>query len=78
MTHERPDTLNRLPNVLLDYLVAAPRWPGGDGLTLEDALSCYPNAVRAGQVPDPLQLRQRHPDLAGEVDAFFAGLSASS
>jgi hypothetical protein len=64
-----------LPELLLAYLDAAPApaWPGGDGLTLEDALACYLNAVRAGQVPDPLQLRQRHPDLAGELDAFFAG-----
>jgi hypothetical protein len=63
-----------LPEVLLAYLdaVPAPTWPGADGLTLEDALSCYPVAIGAHQVPDRSQLRERHPDLAEEVEAFFA------
>jgi hypothetical protein len=63
----------RLPDVLLAYLDASvPHWPGGDGLTLEDALASYTAAAGAGLVPDPVQLRQRHPDLAGEVDEFFS------
>jgi hypothetical protein len=69
-----------LPDVLLEYLdgVAAPALPGGDGLTLDDVLSCYPAAMIAGQVPDRRQLCERYPDLAGEVDAFFNGLGAAT
>jgi hypothetical protein len=69
MNPDRP----HLPEVLLAYLDAAPAWPGGDGLTLDDVLSSYLSAAVAGQVPDAPQLRERYPDLAGEVDAFFAG-----
>ena len=76
MTNELADRVPRPPclsAVLLTYLdgVSAPSLPGGDGLTLEDVLSCYPAAVVAGQVPDRRQLCERHPDLAREVDAFF-------
>lgn len=75
MNPNKSDEPRHLPEVLLAYLdiAPAPAWPGGDGLTLDDALACYLSAVRAGQVPGPLQLRERHPDLAGELDAFFAG-----
>ena len=74
----RPDAAHRLPAVLLAYLdaVSAPAWPGGDGLTLDDALSCYPVALVAHQVPDRRQLRERHPDLADELEEFFAGSGA--
>jgi hypothetical protein len=83
MTNELADRVHRpprLPAVLLAYLdgVTAPALPGGDGLTLEDVLSCYPAAVSTGQVPDRRQLCERHPDLAGEVEAFFSCLGAST
>jgi len=70
----------RLSDVLLDYLdgVAAPSLPGGDGLTLDDVLSSYPAAVVAGQVPDRRQLCERHPDLVGEVEAFFTRLTVTA
>jgi hypothetical protein len=83
MTNELADRVDRspaLPAILLAYLdgVAAPALPGGDGLTLDDVLSCYPGAVVAGQVPDRRQLCARHPELAGEVDAFFTRLGATT
>jgi hypothetical protein len=83
MTNELADCVSRPPRlsaVLLAYLdgVAAPSLPGGDGLTLDDVLSCYPAAVVAGQVPDRRQLCERYPDLAGEVDAFFSRPSPSA
>ena len=75
-----PSDAPRLPDVLLAYLdgVAAPALPGGDGLTLEDILSCYPVAVGAGQVPGRRQLCERHPELADEVAAFFARLESAT
>ena len=70
----------RLSDVLLDYLdgVAAPSLPGGDGLTLDDVLSSYPAAVVAGKVPNRRQLCERHPDLVGEVEAFFTRLTVTA
>ena len=65
----------RLHELLLGYL-GCPRvrlWPGADGLTLDEILRSYPEAAAAGQVPGLAELRARHPELAGELDAFFAG-----
>jgi hypothetical protein len=67
-------TAARFEDVLLDYLrdSAVSSWPGGDGLTVGDVLRHYPEAVVAGRVPGRQELRRRHPDLADDVDAFFA------
>ena len=64
----------RLREVLLGYLQAAgcPRWPGADGLMLEDALGNYPANAAAGLVPDRQELLLRHPDLREALLAFFA------
>ncbi len=60
--------------VLLAYLQASrvPGWPGADGLTESDILDCYPQAIRAGAVPDGPELCRSHPELIAEIQAFFA------
>jgi hypothetical protein len=65
----------RVRELLLDHLRCAdlPVWPGADGLTLEDALLSYPQAVAAGRVPDLRHLLRDHPELAEELTAFFEG-----
>ena len=65
----------RVRELLLGHLRSAdlPVWPGVDGLTLEDALLSYPQAVAAGWVPDLRQLLREHPELAEELTAFFEG-----
>jgi hypothetical protein len=70
----KPLTAARFEDVLLGYLRASAvsSWPGGDGLTVEDVLRHYPEAVVAGRVPGRQDLLRRHPDLADDVDAFFA------
>jgi hypothetical protein len=64
----------RSQEVLLGYLQAArvTSCPWADGLTLHDALTCYRSAMAAGQVPDLAELLRRHPELANELESFFA------
>ena len=74
---ERPKSAarsERLRGVLLGYLQAAgcPRWPGADGLTVEDALRSYPQDAAAGRVPDRQELLRKHPELSEALLAFFA------
>ncbi len=68
------DRLQRLHRVLIGYMdgVACPAWPGADGLTVEDVVGCYPQALSAGQVPGLDDLVSIHPDLADELNCFFA------
>jgi hypothetical protein len=64
-----------LRQVLLDYLQASRVfcWPGADGLTVDDILNCYPQAIAAGEVPDCRELCRRHPDLIPALWTFWAG-----
>jgi hypothetical protein len=64
-----------LREILLRYLQATTSvgaWPGGDGLTLEDVLDTYPEAVAAGLVPDWQELLRQRPDLEVALHTWLA------
>jgi len=68
-------TEKRLREIMLAYLQAArfvASWPGGDGLTIDDVLDSYAEAVARGQVPDWHQLRSAHPEMEAELHAWLA------
>src|SRR5262245_55909110 len=46
------------------------------GRSLEQILADYLHAVETGQAPDRDELLARHPDLAGELAAFFSNRDA--
>jgi hypothetical protein len=71
---EHDDRRWRVQELLLAYLQAANAltWPGVDGLTFDEVLRSYPQAAADGLVPDLPALRQRHPELADLLNAFFA------
>lgn len=63
----------RLRELLLGHLLAATaHWPGADSLTVDDVLPGYPAAARSGRVPDGRTLLRSHPELAAEIEVFFA------
>jgi len=68
------DQCGCLHELLLAYLRSAdaPRWPGADSLTLEDALRSYPQAAADGLVPDLPALLASHPELTDILHDFFA------
>jgi hypothetical protein len=63
-----------LSQLLLDHLrtTKANFWHGIDGLTLDDALNSYCEAAADGQVPSKEELLGQHPELAAELETFFA------
>jgi hypothetical protein len=78
IAHEQDEALSagrRVRDLLLTHLqsAAAPPWPGGDGITLEEILRSYPEAAALGLVPDLETLTQQHPDLAQPLRDYFAG-----
>jgi hypothetical protein len=76
---ERPgnsfERRQRLHRVLVQYMdrVVCPAWPGADGLTVEDVVGCYQQALAAGQVPGLDELMRLHPELSDELRTFFGG-----
>jgi hypothetical protein len=71
-SNERKPLADLLRQVLVDFLFAsrAVAWPGADGLTVDDIINCYPQAIAAGEVPAWHELQCRFPDLAGELQAL--------
>jgi len=69
-----------LSAILLDHLrtTKANFWHGIDGLTLDDALSCYCDAAADGHVPRKEELICQHPELAAELETFFTSPQRSS
>jgi len=63
-----------LTEILLERLAhpCVTVWPGADGLTVEEVLGSYPQAVAAGQAPGLEELLAHHPDLAEALKDFFA------
>src|SRR4051812_4667067 len=62
-----------LRRIFLDYLLAGHfvGWPGGDALTEDDVLDCYPRAIAAGAVPGLQELCCRHMELVAELQNCF-------
>lgn len=63
-----------LEEVLLRELarVAPELLPGVDGMTASDMLRDYIRWAQRGAVPGPQRLVSDHPELAAEVNAYFA------
>jgi hypothetical protein len=71
---EVPDRDGRLRELLLRYLLAArlPDWPGADGTTLDAVLLTYAVYAAVDRVPGRAILLLWHPELAPEIEDFFA------
>jgi hypothetical protein len=62
-----------LEEILLHLLQASAAfvWPGVDGLSLQDALESYWDALAAGRVPSRQELCRCYPELSDAIEAFF-------
>jgi hypothetical protein len=69
---KRKTSADLLHQVLLDYLRCSGvvGWPGADGLTTDDIVDCYPQAIATGEVPGWHELQSRFPSLADELEAL--------
>jgi hypothetical protein len=77
MPEEHEEHLSRkrqLHERLLGHLQAAgaPRWPGADGLMVQEVLGSYPEDAAADLVPDRQALLLLYPHLADVIGEFFA------
>jgi len=63
----------RLRDVLLGHLACpwVTVWPGADGVTVEEVLASYPEAVAVGQAPGLAELLADHPELREALEDFF-------
>jgi hypothetical protein len=63
-----------LRQILLDYLRASRvlGWPGADGLTEDDIVNYYPQAIAAGEVPGWHDLEQRFPSLTDDLRVWLS------
>jgi hypothetical protein len=75
--HGRPSEINsasrRFREIMIGHLQAArcvAAWPGGDGLTIDDVLDSYAEAVARGEVPDSQELLCQHPELETELQRW--------
>jgi hypothetical protein len=68
-----------LPAILLGHLrsIDVHYWPGSDGMTLDVAVSCYAQAAADGKVPGKEALLRLYPELAADLQAFFAAQTSS-
>ncbi len=68
-----PKTTHPLQEALLGYLQrpGGPSWPGADGLTVDDFLLSYLQAMAAGRVPGWQHLMHDHPELAADLQALL-------
>lgn len=67
---------DQLREVLLGRFEGAMRLPipGGDGLTLDDAVECYVLGMAAGWLPSSKELIAMHPELAEEIQSFLGNV----
>jgi hypothetical protein len=74
--HAQSDKRKTPGELLRQMLIASLRasravgWPGADGLTEEDIVNCYPQAIAAGEVQGWHELQDRFPTLAEELQAL--------
>jgi hypothetical protein len=61
-------------DLLTGYMLACPafRWPGSDGMLVEDVLAGYETLAGAGEVPTVEELCASHPELAARLTTFLS------
>jgi hypothetical protein len=72
-SHEAAVEWRPVIDLLTGYLLGCPafRWPGSDGVLVEDVLAGYEALAAAGHVPPEATLCAEHPELATRLVAFF-------
>lgn len=72
ITQDHPE-LRPIIDLLTDYMIhsSAGRFPGSDGLRIDDILAGYELLASVGEVPTERELCLRHPEYAARLTAFF-------